>query len=197
MPWLNSASLDVLRFWIRETPCPMLVVAQDSRILWCNPAFEHLCDYSLVEFTRPDAPVNIDSLITDRSDSDAYRSLVTDCLSGFRPHFQLTLSLRRKNAASVTAIAHFLRVPSQGDMQYSIVTLYPLEKAATEVLSELQAIRAALDSSTGVQFSKLVEWADKNPRKAALLILIVCGAIFGTSFFDIAQRALSILRASE
>lgn len=201
MAWIDDCSSEELRFWLQRTACPMLASGVDGSIYWCNPAFEHLVDYSLNELTRKERSITWHDLTVSRDDLDADISLAKDTAAGIRSEYQLTKQYRRKNGTPIDVMIHVMRFPLAGEMKTLLVSVYPLEHGTQFALMELQHVRQELLRITTMlsnpkpgEMARFLAWAESNPKKAGILVLFIMGLLLGDRVLVVADRIAAIFK---
>lgn len=168
----------------------MLATLLDGSVLWANPAFEELTQYTISEFTRGQRPITWPDITVDHGDLESDLAMAHAVVAGDRQEYQLTKQYRRKDGTPVNVIIHVLRFPLHGDFQCFLVSVYPIDHGAQFAIKELTEMRAEMMTimermeRTDSDFARILKWADEHPRKAALIAAFLAWVTFGKQVFE-------------
>lgn len=187
--WLNSQSQKVLSYWINNSQCPFLVSGANGEIYYCNQSFEELLGYTLIELTD----LGWEKITS--TDLTLDQKLVGEIAHGDRVEYTLRKQYLSKNGTPIPVIIHVMRYPRDGEIEFYLVSVIPIERGYEYAIQEIQemqntilALTEAICNKPG-DFDRLWNWCKENKIVAAVI-----GAILGTLI--IGERFLSIIKSS-
>ncbi len=195
--WIDEQKCESLKTWLESTASPMLASTSDSRVLWCNGAFESLIGYTLPEFIREDNPVDWRSLTIDRGDLAADLQLAQSVQEGHRVEYMLTKQYRAKDGEAKDVIIHVLRCPLVGEFECFLVTVHPIEASNRflhkEILDGLRGLKEQIAQEKPGELSRFLDWSERHPRKALCIVMIVGAFLLGDRFIDTVKDVKQVL----
>ena len=123
--WIETATDEQLKTWIRQCPALKLVTSPDGKILWANQSFLEWSQYRLSEITR----LTIDELngvggaANDLGDLETQSAVVQ------------RMQLRPNGEAAQWGHLTRMRYPLQGNMECFLCTWEPIKPATAEAFS--------------------------------------------------------------
>lgn len=187
--WLNKQPRETLDTWIRHTATPMLSTKPDGEILWVNGAFEGLLGYTSVELVGKKTWIE---LTKPDDDLDADRELVAETVSGKRVDYQLQKHYVSKSGTPQLVVIDVLRYPIEGEFQFFLVAVCPVERGIELAMTQLVEIRKLLIElmdvkPSGLTFDKAIQFSKDHPMIATFVGLLFAVLLFGNRVIEIFQ----------
>lgn len=201
MSWLDDSATDLVKNWIRRTAVPMLATDVDGTIFWCNGAFENLIDYTSAEIHSETHPITWTALTVDGSDLVNDQAMAEAVKAGHRLDYQLMKQYRTKGGNVTDVLVHAMRYPLTGDYKCCLVSIYPIRHGTEFALQELRELRVQMltvvehvTKPEESEMLKFLEWSDKNPKKAAFLVLFFSSLLFGDRVINTFKAIIAALK---
>lgn len=192
--WIEKQT-HALRLWLTRAQCPMAVSTSDGNFLWANKSFERLLEYSLPELIRPGAPTWKD-LTIDKHELATDQELVDELISEAREEYYLQKSYRKKTGDPVSVIIQVIRHPSQGAVEFFMVTVMPVEKANEYMASRLRVLEKLLTEfikeDRKTPFERFLNWSKENKIYATIIITFFAFLVFGPRVIDFVKEMKDI-----
>lgn len=187
--WIDECVPEILRTWITETACPMLVTMPDGKICWANNAFEDLVEYNLEEIEYKQ--IGWDDLTVDHSDVAIDLDMSKKIERGEKTEYSLFKSYKSKNNKLIPVIVHVLRYPQRGPFEFCLVSITPTNNQINSVSEQIESIRSDMiklveavssyseNSEERSLLYKYIRVYEKSPIPVLLITLIIGSLLFG------------------
>lgn len=193
--WIDS-KCEMLNSWLEKTSVPMYAAKPSGEILWCNSAFEDLTGYTNYELKNGQRTWS--ELTSCPEDAEADSESLSQVLLGMRESYRMVKSLRRKNGAEVSVMAHTIRYPSTGEVECILVSFIPLDAGAryqAETISDVHKLLLDIASNTKVNWVERVwMWSTANQWKSGLIACIALTYFLGEDFLYALRSVFEALR---
>lgn len=197
--WIDDASDEILRTWVKHSPTMKLVSLLNGEILWANAAFCEWSQYTLSELRKltwmqisvPDK--NLEADIDETKRLDAYN-----------PTYAVKKQYIPKSSAPEWGTLTVMRYPLTGEIQCCLCTWEPLKngtaKAFAMAMDHTQEIDRKLAAMTA-EIQTLTKQTDEDKfvlgtirlvqrhPKLAVAFLFVAASVFGlNNIVELLQR---------
>ena len=184
--WLETKPPEMMKFWLRATSLPMLATMPDGEILWCNESFEQLVGYSSTEIC---GNITWIDLTVQSIDAEHDQNMAMEVQSGMRHEYLFRKAYRHKGGEIVPVEIHVMRWPLQGDFQWFLVSVLPIEgqRAALKQMEIIQSQMVQLMEKP-TSWEQLARAVQKYPKIAFFIGSVLATLLFGSRVIEIVQE---------
>ena len=197
--WIDEASDEILRLWMKHSPTMKLVSTVDGQILWANAAFCEWSQYTLGELRRMTwQQISVPDKNLEADIDEAKR------LDSYNPTYTIKKQYIPKGQAPEWGQLTVMRYPLTGEIQCCLCTWEPLkngtakafamamehsqsvDKKISEMTAELQKLTNQTDEDKFVLGT--IRLVQRHPR-LAMAFLVVAASVFGlNNIVELLQR---------
>jgi len=197
--WIDEASDEILRLWMKHSPTMKLVSTIDGQILWANAAFCEWSQYTLGELRRMTwQQISVPDKNLEADIDEAKR------LDSYNPTYTIKKQYIPKGQAPEWGQLTVMRYPLTSEIQCCLCTWEPLKngtaKAFAMAMEHSQSVDKKISEMTA-ELQKLTNQSDedkfvlgtirliqRHPR-LAMAFLVVAASVFGlNNIVELLQR---------
>ena len=196
--WIDSATDEQLKTWIRQCPAMKLVTAPDGRILWANQSFLEWSRYRLSELTR---------LTLSEMNGGGDAAADAEEVSSLHGTTQATVQrkqLRPNSEAAQWGHLTRMRYPLTGDIECCLCTWETIKPATseafqlamehtqrvdarmTEMIAEIRKVTSHTDEENWVLSSFRI--VQRHPRIAMMFVVVALSVMGLNNVVGLLQR---------